>query len=183
MGRTRDGRNPYERVHEPCVRVFAPHFWGTEQEAPKSTAIVRDLQEVLHEALEGVKLTEGRIPKRGIFARALAVVDPRAQVVRSVSLSDVPAIGHEYGHLMQKLLLGSSKEGGIDNATLATLPGAVRGELQDLAKGISNESLTEGWAEFWALSPVQLAVVLTRPRPTVPDGRRLLQRAGMRPLI
>ena len=24
LGRTRDGRNPYERVHEPCVRVFTP---------------------------------------------------------------------------------------------------------------------------------------------------------------
>ena len=122
---------------------------GEATEAPKSTKIVRDLQKVLHEQLQGVKLTEGRIPKRGIFARALAVVDPRAQVVKSVSLSDVPAIGHEYGHLMQKLLLGSSKEGGIDNAQLATLPGAVRGELQDLGKGISDESLTEGWAEFW----------------------------------
>ena len=122
---------------------------GTATEAPKSTKIVRDLQEVLHKQLEGVKVVEGRIPKRGIFARALAVVDPRAQVVRSVSMSDVPAIGHEYGHLMQKLLLGSSAEGGIDNAQLATLPGAVRGELQDLGKGISDESLTEGWAEFW----------------------------------
>ena len=29
-GRTRDGRNPYERVHGPCVRVFTPHFLGTE---------------------------------------------------------------------------------------------------------------------------------------------------------
>ena len=122
---------------------------GTATEAPKSTAIVGDLQKVLHEALDGVKMTEGRIPKRGIFARALAVVDPRAQVVRSVSLSDVPAIGHEYGHLMQKLLLGSAPDGGIDNETLATLPGAVRGELQDLGKGISDESLSEGWAEFW----------------------------------
>ena len=65
---------------------------------------MRDLQKVLHEALEVVKLTEGRIPKRGIFAKALAAVDPRAQVVRSVSLSDVPAIGYEYGHLMQKLV-------------------------------------------------------------------------------
>ena len=122
---------------------------GEATEAPKSTKIVRDLQEVLHKQLQGVKLTEGRIPKRGIFARALAVVDPRAQVVKSVSLSDVPAIGHEYGHLMQKLLLGSSAEGGIDNATIAKLPGAVRGELQDLGKGISDESLSEGWAEFW----------------------------------
>ena len=114
---------------------------GTATEAPKSTAIVRDLQKVLHEALEGVKVAEGKIPKRGMFARALAVVDPRAQVVRSVSLSDVPAIGHEYGHLMQKLLFGSTAKGGIDNAQLATLPGAVRGELEDLAKGISDESL------------------------------------------
>ena len=93
--------------------------------------IVRDLQKVLHEALEGVKVAEGKIPKRGMFARALAVVDPRAQVVRSVSLSDVPAIGHEYGHLMQKLLFGATAKGGIDNAQLATLPGAVRGELEE----------------------------------------------------
>ena len=136
------------------VRPLAPTAQGSEQlpsagkfaegtatEAPKSIAIVRDLQKVLHEALEGVKLAEGRIPKRGIFARALAVVDPRAQVVRSVSLSDVPAIGHEYGHLMQKLLFGATAKGGIDNAQLANLPGAVRGELEDLAKGISDESL------------------------------------------
>ena len=122
---------------------------GTATEAPKSIAIVRDLQKVLHQALQGVKVTEGKIPKRGMFARALAVVDPRAQVVRSVSLSDVPAIGHEYGHLMQKLLFGATTKGGIDNAQLATLPGAVRGELEDLAQGISNESITEGWAEFW----------------------------------
>ena len=72
---------------------------------------------------------------------------PRAQVVRSIS--DVPAIGHEYGHLMQKLLFGATAKGGIDNAQLATLPGAVRGELEDLAQGISDESLKEGWAEFW----------------------------------
>ena len=136
------------------VRPLAPTAQGSEQlpsagkfaegtatEAPKSIAIVRDLQKVLHEVLEGVKLAEGRIPKRGIFARALAVVDPRAQVVRSVSLSDVPAIGHEYGHLMQKLLFGATAKGGIDNAQLASLPGAVRGELEDLAKGISDESL------------------------------------------
>ena len=104
---------------------------GTTTEAPKSIVIVRDLQKVLHEALEGVKVAEGKIPKRGMFARALAVVDPRAQVVRSVSLSDVPAIGHEYGHLMQKLLFGATAKGGIDNAQLATLPGAVRGELEE----------------------------------------------------
>ena len=104
---------------------------GTATEAPKSTAIVRDLQKVLHEAFEGVKVAEGKIPKRGMFARALAVVDPRTQVVRSVSLSDVPAIGHEYGHLMQKLLFGATAKGGIDNAQLATLPGAVRGELEE----------------------------------------------------
>ena len=88
---------------------------------------------MLHEQLEGLKVAEGGIRRRGgIFARTLAVVDPLAQVVRSVSLSDVPAIGHEYGHLMQKLLLGAAPDGGIDNATLATLPGAVRGELENL---------------------------------------------------
>ena len=124
---------------------------GTSMEAPKATAIVRDLQKVLHEQLEGLKVAEGKLQKRGIFRRALAQVDPRAQVVRAVSLSDVASIGHEYGHLMQKLLLGASEAGGIDNATLARLPGAVRGELQDLAQGISNESLTEGWAEFWRI--------------------------------
>ena len=112
----------------PSAGIFSE---GTATEAPKSVAIVRDLQKVLHEALEGVKVAEGKIPKRGMFARALAVVDPRAQVVRSVSLSDVPAIGHEYGHLMQKLLFGSTTKGGIDNAQLATLPGAVRGELEE----------------------------------------------------
>ena len=122
---------------------------GEATEAPKSIAIVRDLQKVLHRALQGVKVTEGKVRRRGIFRRALAQVDPRAQVVRSVSLSDVSAIGHEYGHLMQKLLFGATAKGGIDNAQLATLPGAVRGELEDLAKGISDESLTEGWAEFW----------------------------------
>ncbi len=124
---------------------------GTSMEAPKATAIVRDLQKVLHVQLEGLKVSEGKLQKRGIFRRALAQVDPRAQVVRAVSLSDVASIGHEYGHLMQKLLLGASEAGGIDNATLARLPGAVRGELQDLAQGISNESLTEGWAEFWRI--------------------------------
>ena len=122
---------------------------GTATEAPKSIAIVRNLQKVLHQALAGVKVTEGKVRKRGIFRRALAQVDPRAQVVRSVSLSDVASIGHEYGHLMQKLLFGATAKGGIDNAQLATLPCAVRGELEDLAQGISDESLTEGWAEFW----------------------------------
>ncbi len=122
---------------------------GTATEAPKAMTIVRDLQKALHQALQGVKVTEGKVRKRGIFGRALAQVDPRAQVVRSVSLSDVPALGHEYGHLMQKLLFGATAKGGIDNAQLATLPGAVRGELQDLAQGISDQSIGEGWAEFW----------------------------------
>ena len=119
---------------------------GTADEAPKATAIVRDLQKVLHEHLQGVKVAEGG---KRIFRKALAVVTPKSQVVRSRSLSDVAAIGHEYGHLMQKLLLGSVGDGEISNEQLAKLPGAARGELEDLARGISDQSLVEGWAEFW----------------------------------
>ena len=102
----------------PFNGVSLPHFavaeklrwaWSENRSVARMNGLEAEAHAVapgidLHEALEGVKLTEGRIPKRGIFARALAVVDPRAQVVRSVSLSDVPAIGHEYGHLMQKLV-------------------------------------------------------------------------------
>ena len=118
---------------------------GTATVAPKSTAIVRDLQKVLQKALGGVKVAEGG----NIFKRALAVVTPRSGVVRSRSLSDVAAIGHEYGHLMQKLLIGTDDKGDISNEQLKELPGAVRGELEDIAKGISDESIAEGWAEVW----------------------------------
>ena len=126
----------------PSAGIFAE---GTATEAPKATAIVRDLQDVLQKELGGLKLREGG----GIMKRALAVVTPRSGVVRSRSISDVSAIGHEYGHLMQKLLIGTDAKGDISDAQLAELPGAVRGELEDLAKGISDESLTEGWAEYF----------------------------------
>ncbi|MCY3678745.1 MAG: hypothetical protein OXH66_14350 [Gemmatimonadetes bacterium] len=118
---------------------------GTDMNPPNPTEIVRDLQKVLHKALPGVKVAEGG----NIIKRALAVVTARSQVVRTRSLSDVQAVAHEYGHLMQKLMFGGDARGDISEAQLAGLPGAVRGELEDLARGVGGPRLTEGWAEFW----------------------------------
>ena len=56
---------------------------GTAREAPKSTAIVRDLQKVLHEALEGVKVAASA-RSREISCQALTLARRAASSARPV---------------------------------------------------------------------------------------------------
>ena len=167
---------PTAQLSSRQLRAAGEFREGTATEAPKATEIIRELHKALDKALDGVKLAEGG----DIFKRALAVVTPRSQVVRSRSISDVPAIGHEFGHLMQKLIFGGDADGSISDRQLAALPGAVRGELQDLGKGTSDESVTEGWAEFFRRyldNPSSLDAEAANARRWIED--RLLEHPGM----
>ena len=117
--------------------------------------IIRELSDGLSDAMEelgmglGLKSATGKMPRGGMFARALGVMNTRNQVIRQVNISDVPVFGHEAGHAMHKVFFGATPQGALRNEDLGALPGAIQGELREMAKGISDGSLAEGWAEFW----------------------------------
>ncbi len=108
--------------------------------------IVKELNDALDKALGSMKVAEGRFPAS--HRDALGIINTRRNVIRLKDLSEAPVMGHEAGHAMQKLFFGTV-DGALTEDHLLLLPGAIRGELEDMAKGISDESIKEGWAEFW----------------------------------
>ena len=125
---------------------------GDSKEAPRPSQIVRELTEALDKALQGVKVREGRVPTvrmHGTTVKPLGTFNSKTQVVRTVNLSDLRIFGHEAGHAMQQVIRGGGQPGQLSSAAFDTLPGAVRGELEDLGENISDGSPKEGWAEFW----------------------------------
>lgn len=129
----------------PSAGEFSRGQSGASVQSPVET--VRQLTDALDRAIEGgLKFAERGVP--GDRA-ALGGADSRRQLVRSTDMADAPIAAHELGHIMQKLLLGADERGRIGNDPLAKLSGSIRGELEDLGRGISDEGLTEGWAEAW----------------------------------
>ncbi len=137
--------HPLQQVSEqlPAAARFTQQA-GELKEIRSPTATIADLRAALSKAMEGLKVGEGRIPRRGALRHALGVFKTREQVVRLTDFSDIVTFGHEAGHAMQKLFYGAD-----DAVFEAELPAEVAAELEVLAQGISDESLAEGWAEFW----------------------------------
>lgn len=115
---------------------------GTAKAAPKPSEIVEEIARVF-----GLPIKEGK-SGRGKLGKALGSFKPRSEIIRLSDRGDVATLGHELGHAIHKLLWGAPKARLSDDA-LKRLPGAIRGELEDLGKGISGGGLAEGWAEFW----------------------------------
>ena len=113
---------------------------GTAAEAPRPSKIIGDLQEALHLPVREGKLGVGRR-----IGQTLGIYKVRPEVVRLGRIDDVTALGHEIGHHLHKLWLAGGDQ--LDESHLALAPFAE--DLHRLAAGISDGSLSEGWAEVW----------------------------------
>lgn len=120
-----------------------PFRMGPEGEAPRPSDIQRGLAEAL-----GVPVRVGKLGRGKLLRSALGIYKPRARVIRLARAGDITTLGHELGHDLHALMLGTVR-GGLTDDQLALLPGAIPTELDQLARGISDGSLAEGWAEFW----------------------------------
>lgn len=123
-----------------------------EGDAPAPSKIIESLVGALDDALQGFKYTEGRVPTVQVGKerlKPLGAFNTRTQVTRTTNLTDLRIFGHEAGHAMHQVLFQGARPERITDASLAGLPGSVRGELEDLGRGISDGSITEGFAEFW----------------------------------
>ena len=103
-------------------------------DVPDRAQIVRDLSDAL-----GVPFRSGRF-KGG----ALGIFKINPEVVRSRTFGDIENVAHEVGHVLHKALFGTTPRGGLSNRVFQ--PWAD--ELRPLGKGVSDESLAEGYAEF-----------------------------------
>ena len=99
-------------------------------------SIVKDLGDTLD-----VPVRIGRFRHRG----ALGIFKIGPEVIRSKVAQDIEVVAHEAGHFLQKALFGrSGPKGGLLDTPLN--PWAA--ELKPIAAGISDESISEGFAEF-----------------------------------
>ncbi|MGH7576520.1 MAG: zeta toxin family protein [Longimicrobiales bacterium] len=120
-----------------------PFRMGPEGEAPRPSDIQRGLAEAL-----GVPVRVGKLGRGKLLRSALGIYKPRARVIRLARAGDITTLGHEMGHDLHAAMFGTVK-GGLTDDQLALLPGTIPAELEQLGRGISDQSLAEGWAEFW----------------------------------
>lgn len=132
----------------PDAGAFTGARHGEKVQSPVKT--IEELRGALSRALGGLKAAEGGVSGGPRMGTTLGILKPRPQVVRLQDASDVRVFAHEAGHALQKLLIGSTSQGGISDAMLAKAFGPeLQAELKGLARGISDQGLAEGWAEYW----------------------------------
>jgi len=112
--------------------------------APRPSDIQRELAAGL-----GVKVGEGRFGRGRWMRDALGIYKSRQEVIRLARAGDIGTLGHELGHHMHGVLLGRTRGGELSDAAFQRFPREILTELRSLARNISDESLAEGWAEFW----------------------------------
>lgn len=106
---------------------------GGAEAIPSKAQIVRDLSDAL-----GVPMRSGRFG-----GRARGIFKIRSEVIRSRIAGDIENVAHEAGHHLHKVLFGTTRSG-LANRPLMRWAD----ELRPLGKGVSDESLSEGYAEF-----------------------------------
>ena len=94
-----------------------------------------------------------KIPIRKGLGRvkALGFLRVKAEVIRTKFADDVPVIAHEIGHLIEKRVWGSTKQGGHGlTGEFFRVPPAMRWELMKLASKANDagNKTVEGFAEF-----------------------------------
>jgi hypothetical protein len=103
---------------------------------------IRRITSALNEAM-GLVAREGKLGRGS--SKALGIFKPLARIIRQKNSADVGVFAHEMGHALHELLFGTGAKGALSDAPLTPFAG----ELNPLAKGISDETTLEGWAEFW----------------------------------
>src|SRR5690606_26090279 len=133
----------------PRIRGFAserlpdagPIVGGTAETAPRPSDIQRRIQEGLQ-----IKIGIGRFGSGRFMRSVLGLYKPGPRSIRLARYGDIATLGHELGHDMHALFFGLV-DGKLTEDHFVFQP--WRDELERLAVGISDQSLVEGWAEFW----------------------------------
>lgn len=115
------------------------------EEAPSLSQIREDMERTL-----GVPIRVGRLRR---LAHAFGLYQVQPEVVRTRMANDITTIAHEIGHHMHKLLfVRDAPSFDARRPTVGMTDSQLqpwRSELMPIAEAIGQESLTEGWAEFW----------------------------------
>lgn len=113
--------------------------------------IISELSEAIGKSMKGLglKVAAGRFPKAVKALQGLGVFKSKETVIRQLDVGDVGVFGHEAGHAMHHLFFGTTPDGALRESDLLALPGAIRGELEDLGRDVSVGGVAEGWAETW----------------------------------
>lgn len=100
--------------------------------------IVRKMSEILN-----IPVRVGKYA--GFRSGTLGIYKIRPEVVRLKIAKDIEVLGHEVGHHLHKLFFGTAPSGGLSSNVLRPW----WAELKPLAKGISDQTSSEGLAEFF----------------------------------
>ena len=123
------------RLQDQGVVATGKALEGPLPKIPSRAAIVKDMSDTLNVP---VRIKRFRQKALGIFK-----VGP--EVIRMKVAQDIEVVAHEAGHFLQKALFGrTGPRGGLLNAPLKPW----KSELKALAEGVSDESVSEGFAEF-----------------------------------
>ena len=108
---------------------------GPLPKIPSRASIVKDLSDSLSVPVRIKKFRQ----------RALGIFKIGPETIRLKVAQDIEVVAHEAGHFLQKAMFGRTGPGGrLLNAPLKPW----KDELKALAVGISDESVSEGFAEF-----------------------------------
>ena len=123
------------RLRDQGVVATGKALEGPLPKIPSRASIVRDLSETLNVPV-GIKRFR---------QRALGIFKIGPETIRLKVAGDIEVVAHEAGHFLQKALFGrTGPRGGLLNAPLRPW----KAELEALAEGVSDESVSEGFAEF-----------------------------------